>query len=179
MPHSDTTHSLKGSRSQFRPARWIAAAIRQRPLTSRVRHIHQLTAVIFCSLAPSLFHHSANAGLCSRTAEARCIVAAWGCTGCHSVHGEARITQKGHYVDHSMCAREHLVACARRHPSCLAFTCTRMRGDTIVWPELTQIGVKKRAQNQLRFAMNVSWASEVPPAAVSSSSGGRGGSASA
>jgi hypothetical protein len=102
MPHS----LLRGSKSQCRPARWIAAAIRQRPLTSRVRHIHQLTAVIFCRLAPSLLHHSANAGLCSRTAEGSCSVAAWGCTGCHSVHGEARSTQKG-----SLCRGQH--ACAR------------------------------------------------------------------
>jgi hypothetical protein len=86
-------------------ARWTAAATRQRPLTSRVRHIHQLTAVIFCSLALSLLHHSANAGNC-RTAETSFSVAACGCTGCHSVHGEARSTQKG-----SLCRGQH--ACAR------------------------------------------------------------------
>jgi hypothetical protein len=86
---------LTGSKFQCRPARWIAAATSHRPLTSRVRNIHQLTAVIFCRLAPSLLHHSANAGHCSRTAEASCSVAACGCTGCHSVHGEARSTQKG------------------------------------------------------------------------------------
>ena len=28
--------------------------------TSRVCHIHQLTAIFFCRLAPSLLHHSAN-----------------------------------------------------------------------------------------------------------------------
>jgi hypothetical protein len=54
-----------------------------------------------------------------------------------------------------MRVRAHLVASARRHLPCLAFACTRMRGDTIVWPELTQIGVKKRAQNQLRFAISL------------------------
>jgi hypothetical protein len=43
-----------------------------------------------------------------------------------------------------MRVRAHLVASARRHLPCLAFACTRMRGDTIVWPELTQIGVKKK-----------------------------------
>jgi hypothetical protein len=54
-----------------------------------------------------------------------------------------------------MRVRANLVASARRHLPCLAFACTRMRGDTIVWPELTQIGVNKSAQNQLRFAMNL------------------------
>jgi hypothetical protein len=54
-----------------------------------------------------------------------------------------------------MCVRALLVASARRHLPCLAFACTRMRGDTIVAPELNQIGVKKRAQNQLRFAMKL------------------------
>jgi hypothetical protein len=87
-------------------ARKVAAATRQRQLTLRVRHIYQLSAIIFCSLAPSLLHHSANAGHCSRTAEASCSVVACGCTGCHGVHGDARITQKG-----SLCRRQH--ACVR------------------------------------------------------------------
>jgi hypothetical protein len=43
---------------------------------------------------------------CSRTAESNCSVAACGCTGCHSVHGEARSTQKG-----SLCRGQY--ACAR------------------------------------------------------------------
>ena len=60
-----------------------------------------------------------------------------------------------HYVEDSMRVRAHFVASARRHLPCLAFACTRMRGDTIVAPELNQIGVKKRAQNQLRFAMKL------------------------
>ena len=43
-----------------------------------------------------------------------------------------------------MHVRENLVASARRHLPCLAFACTRrLRGDTIVLPDLTQIGVKK------------------------------------
>jgi hypothetical protein len=57
------------------PARKVAAATRHRPLTSRVRHILQLIAILFFGLAPSLLHHSANAGHCSRTAEASCSVA--------------------------------------------------------------------------------------------------------
>jgi hypothetical protein len=40
-----------GSKSQCRPARWIAAATRQRSLTSRVRHIHQLTSVIYSAVS--------------------------------------------------------------------------------------------------------------------------------
>jgi hypothetical protein len=110
-------------------ARRVAAATRQRPLTSRVRHIQQLTATIFCRLASSLLHHSANAGHCSRTAKASCSVAAGGCTGCHSVHREARSTPKG-----SLCRGQH--ACARTSrrictptstlPS-LRLACSRMR----------------------------------------------------
>jgi hypothetical protein len=33
----------------------------------------------------------------------------------------------------------------------LAFACTQMRGDTIVWPELTQIGVKKKGSKSASF----------------------------
>jgi hypothetical protein len=50
-------------RGQVAPARRVAAVTRQRPLTSRVQHIHQLAAIIFCRLAPSLLHHSANVDL--------------------------------------------------------------------------------------------------------------------
>jgi hypothetical protein len=126
-----------------------STATRQRPLTSKVRHIHQLTAIIFCRLAPSVSHHSTNAGNCSRTAEASCSVAACSCTGCHSVHGEARITQKG-----SLCGGQH--ACARTSRRICTPTSTlskslpslRLHPDagwvkTIVLPELTHLGVKK------------------------------------
>ncbi len=117
-----------------------------------MRHIHQATVVIFCRLAPSLLHHSANAGHCNRTAETRCSIAACGCTGCHSGH-RARLgaRKKVHYVEDSMRVRAHLVTSARRHLPCLAFACTRMRGNTIVSQELTQIGVKKGLK--IRFVL--------------------------
>jgi hypothetical protein len=54
--------------------------------------------------------------------------------------------KKVHYVEDSMRVRAHLVASARRHLPCLAFACTRMRGETCVYhssPELPKIGVKK------------------------------------
>ena len=138
-------------RGRMAPARRAAASTRRRPLTSRVRHVHQLTAIIFCRLAPSLLHHSANAGHCNRSAEAscsHCSVVACGCTGCHSVHGgEARSTPKG-----SLCRGQH--ACARTArrictptSTLPAFACTRMRGHTIVSPELTQIGIKKGSKS--------------------------------
>jgi hypothetical protein len=134
------------------PARRVEAATGQRPLTSRVRYIQQLTVIMFCCLAPSLLHHSANTGHCSRTAEASCCVAACGSTGCHSIHGEARSTQKG-----TLCQGQH--ACARTSRrictptyTCLAFACTRMRGDTIRVARINPNRVRKRAQNQIRFA---------------------------
>ena len=42
--------------------------------------------------------------------------------------------KKVHYVEDSMRVRAHLVASARRHLPCLAFACTRMRGETIRRP---------------------------------------------
>jgi hypothetical protein len=50
-----------------------------------------------------------------------------------------------------MRVRAHLVASARRDLPCLAFACTRRRGDTVVWPELTQIGVKKKGSKSASF----------------------------
>jgi hypothetical protein len=86
-----------------------------------VHHIQHLTAIIFCPLAPSLLH-SANAGHAAAEPEASCSVAACGCTGCHSVHEEARSTQKG-----SLCRGQH--ACAR--------TFRRIFTQTSTLPSLT------------------------------------------
>ena len=140
-------------RGRMAPARRAAASTRRRPLTSRVRHVHQLTAITFCRLAPSLLHHSANAGHCNRSAEAscsHCSVVACGCTGCHSVHGgEARSTPKG-----SLCRGQH--ACARTARRICTPTSTLPAfarpdaGQHHVSPELTPT-IEKRARNQLRF----------------------------
>ena len=140
------------------PARRVAAETRQRRLTLRIFHIQELTAIIFCRLAPSSLHHSANAGHCSRSAEAscsRCSVADCGCTGCHSVHGEARSTPKG-----SLCRGQHLYACTARRictPTSTrpALACTRMRGD-IVSLELTHMRLEKSPGKSGSFPMKLS-----------------------
>jgi hypothetical protein len=51
--------------------------------------------------------------------------------------------------------RANLVASARRHLPCQPYAYTRMRGDTIVSLELTQIGINTGAQNQIRFCYGI------------------------
>jgi hypothetical protein len=51
--------------------------------------------------------------------------------------------------------RANLVASARRHLPCQPYAYTRMRGDTIVSLELTQIGINTGAQIRFVFVMEL------------------------
>jgi hypothetical protein len=104
------------------------------------------------ALAPSLLHHSANAGHCSRTAEETAAAAS-----SRPADAQAAIAyteslgsrQNVHYVEDSMRLRANLVASAHRYATSTlpAFAYTRMRGNTIESSyllELTQIGINKK-----------------------------------
>ena len=106
--------------------------------------MQKLTAIIFCLLAPSL--RELWPLLASAVASELQTVAACGCTGCHSVHGQARSTQKGSLSrGQHECARKFSRICTPTS----ALPSLRLQPDTWLHHLLARIWFKKSSQNQL------------------------------
>ncbi len=95
----------------------LSAATRQRPLTSRVRHIHHHFLLSRSLLVFTIARTLATAEARPKQAAAARPEQSSGCTGCHSIaHTERlRARKKVHHVEDSMRVRthsgSHLVVC--------------------------------------------------------------------